>query len=93
MFLIKKLWSLNHLNSTSGHSDEDFTNTANRLLDDLVNALDPRWCRVEVDFSSGGIGIIVPAEHGTPRCILMTSNDYKYWRYNVDNFHSLYLVE
>ena len=40
---------------------------ANLLLDDLVSALDPRWCRVEVDFNArGGIGIIVSAEHGTP---------------------------
>ena len=40
---------------------------ANRLLDDLVEALDPRWCRVEVDFNArGGIVIIVSAEHGTP---------------------------
>ena len=40
---------------------------ANRLLDDLVQALEPRWCRVEVDFNArGGIGIVVSAEHGTP---------------------------
>ena len=40
---------------------------ANRLLDDLVSALEPRWCRVEVNFNArGGIGIIVTAEHGTP---------------------------
>jgi 7-cyano-7-deazaguanine reductase len=40
---------------------------ANRLLDDLVQALNPRWCRIEVDFNArGGIGIIVSAEHGTP---------------------------
>ena len=46
---------------------------ANRLLDDLVGALDPRWCRVEVNFNArGGIGIIVTAEHGSPRdCLLM----------------------
>ena len=40
---------------------------ANRLLDDLVEVLNPRWCRVEVDFNArGGIGIVVSAEHGTP---------------------------
>ena len=40
---------------------------ANLLLDDLVSALDPRWCHVEVNFNArGGIGIIVRAEHGTP---------------------------
>ena len=38
---------------------------ANRLLDDLVEALKPRWCRVEVDFNArGGIGIIVFVEYG-----------------------------
>ena len=40
---------------------------ANRLLDDLVSALDPRWCRVEVNFNArGGICIVVPAEHVAP---------------------------
>ena len=40
---------------------------ANLLLDDLVGALDPRWCRVEVSFNPrGGIGIVVTAEHGNP---------------------------
>ena len=40
---------------------------ANLLLNDLVDALDPKWCRVEVDFNArGGIGIKVLAEHGTP---------------------------
>jgi len=45
---------------------------ANRLLDDLVAALAPRWCRVEVDFNArGGIGILVTAEHGTtPKVVL-----------------------
>ena len=39
---------------------------ANILLSDLVEALAPRWCRVEVDFNArGGIGILVSAEHGT----------------------------
>ena len=36
------------------------------LLSDLVEALAPRWCRVEVDFNArGGIGIVVSAEHGS----------------------------
>jgi 7-cyano-7-deazaguanine reductase len=40
---------------------------ANLLLNDLVNALTPKWCRVEVDFNArGGIGIKVLAEHGDP---------------------------
>jgi 7-cyano-7-deazaguanine reductase len=38
---------------------------ANLLLNDLVSALSPKWCRVEVDFNArGGIGIKVTAEHG-----------------------------
>ena len=37
---------------------------ANVILDDLVNALDPRWCEVIADFSvRGGIAISVKAEH------------------------------
>ena len=40
---------------------------ANLLLNDLVEALDPKWCRVEVDINArGGIGIVVTAEHGHP---------------------------
>ncbi len=40
---------------------------ANLLLNDLVDALSPKWCRVEVDFNArGGIGIKVLAEHGNP---------------------------
>ena len=40
---------------------------ANQLLDDLISALHPRWCRVEVNFNPrGGIGILVTAEHGSP---------------------------
>ena len=40
---------------------------ANLLLTDLVDALSPKWCRVEVDFNArGGIGIKVLAEHGNP---------------------------
>jgi 7-cyano-7-deazaguanine reductase len=38
----------------------------NRILDDLVAALEPRWCRVRGAFSvRGGIRITVQAEHGT----------------------------
>jgi len=37
---------------------------ANVILDDLVDALDPRWCEVVADFSiRGGIAISVKAEH------------------------------
>ena len=40
---------------------------ANLLLNDLIDALAPKWCRVEVDFNArGGIGIKVLAKHGTP---------------------------
>jgi 7-cyano-7-deazaguanine reductase len=36
----------------------------NVILDDLVEALDPHWCRVVADFSvRGGIAITVEAEH------------------------------
>ncbi len=38
---------------------------ANVILDDLVAALSPRWCRVSADFAvRGGIAISVEAEHG-----------------------------
>jgi 7-cyano-7-deazaguanine reductase len=37
---------------------------ANVILDDVVTALDPRWCEVIADFSvRGGIAISVKAEH------------------------------
>ncbi len=36
----------------------------NAILDDLVNALSPRWCKVTADFSvRGGITITVEAEY------------------------------
>ncbi len=36
----------------------------NQILDDLVAALDPHWCRVIADFKiRGGISITVTAEH------------------------------
>ena len=36
----------------------------NVILDDLVAALDPHWCKVVGDFSvRGGIGIVVTAEY------------------------------
>jgi len=36
----------------------------NTILDDLLNALDPHWCRVTGIFNiRGGIGITVEAEH------------------------------
>ena len=38
---------------------------ANTILDDLVDALEPRWCRVVADFGiRGGISITVDAEYG-----------------------------
>lgn len=37
---------------------------ANRILDDLVAALSPRWCRVIADFGiRGGIAICVDSEY------------------------------
>lgn len=37
---------------------------ANTILDDLVKALEPRWCRVVADFGiRGGISISVDAEY------------------------------
>jgi 7-cyano-7-deazaguanine reductase len=36
----------------------------NRILDDLVDALKPRWCKVSAQFAvRGGIGITVDAEY------------------------------
>lgn len=36
----------------------------NKILDDLVAKLDPRWCKVVAEFSvRGGIAITVEAEH------------------------------
>jgi len=38
---------------------------ANTILDDLVKALAPRWCKVTAEFAArGGISITVHAEHG-----------------------------
>lgn len=38
---------------------------ANVILDDLVSALAPRWCKVTAEFAvRGGISITVEAEHG-----------------------------
>ena len=38
---------------------------SNLILDDLVEALNPRWCEVDAQFSvRGGIGIRIRAEHG-----------------------------
>ena len=37
----------------------------NQILDDLVAALEPRWCRVQGAFKvRGGIAITVEAQHG-----------------------------
>ena len=69
---------------------------ANRLLDDLVEALDPRWCRVEVDFNArGGIGIIVSAEHGTPTfsCLCMSHKDHSIGEIDVSNDIPFTLLE
>lgn len=40
---------------------------ANRVLDDLVAALQPRWCQVTAEFAvRGGIAITVEAEYPKP---------------------------
>ncbi len=52
------LWSYRN----EGVFHEHVTNT---ILDDLVKALEPQWCRVVGAFNvRGGIGITVEAEHG-----------------------------
>jgi 7-cyano-7-deazaguanine reductase len=46
---------------------EHVTNT---ILDDLVEALDPRWCEVVAEFGvRGGIAITVRAEHKKPASV------------------------
>lgn len=51
------LWSFRN----EGVFHEHLTNI---ILDDLVAALKPRWCKVSADFAvRGGIGIIVDAEY------------------------------
>ena len=53
------LWSFRD----EGHFHEAVTN---RVLDDLVEVLAPRWLRVEGDFAvRGGIHTMVVAERGT----------------------------
>jgi 7-cyano-7-deazaguanine reductase len=55
------LWSFRD----EGHFHEDVTN---RILDDLVAAVDPKWMRVEGDFNvRGGISTVIIAEHGAER--------------------------
>ena len=52
------LWSFRD----RGVFHEHVTNT---ILDSLVKALSPRWCKVTADFAvRGGISINVEAEHG-----------------------------
>ena len=52
------LWSFRE----EGHFHEAVTN---RVLEDLVTVLAPRWLRVEGDFAvRGGIHTVVVAEHG-----------------------------
>ena len=54
------LWSFRD----EGHFHEAVTN---RILDDLVTAIDPRRARVEGDFLvRGGIHTVVVAEHANP---------------------------
>ncbi len=52
------LWSFRNQGVFNEH-------VANVILDDLVEALSPKWCRVNADFAvRGGIAISVEAEHG-----------------------------
>lgn len=54
------IWSYRN----EGVFHEHVTNT---ILDDLVKALAPHWCRVVGIFNiRGGVGITVEAEHGDP---------------------------
>jgi 7-cyano-7-deazaguanine reductase len=53
------LWSYRN----EGVFQEHVTNV---ILDDLVKALSPRWCKVTAEFGvRGGISITVEAEHGS----------------------------
>ena len=55
-----KLYLWSYRNEGAFHED-----VTNRILDDLVGALKPRFCRVEGDFKiRGGIHTLVVAEHG-----------------------------
>ncbi len=52
------LWSFRNQGVFNEH-------VANVILDDLVEALSPKWCKVKADFAvRGGIAISVEAEHG-----------------------------
>jgi 7-cyano-7-deazaguanine reductase len=52
------LWSFRNQGVFNEH-------VANVILDDLVAALSPKWCKVSADFAiRGGIAISVEAEHG-----------------------------
>jgi 7-cyano-7-deazaguanine reductase len=51
------LWSFRNQGAFHEH-------VTNAILDDLVKALSPRWCKVTADFSvRGGISITVEAEY------------------------------
>ncbi len=40
----------------------------NAILDDLVKAVDPRWCKITAEFAvRGGISITVESEYRSPR--------------------------
>jgi 7-cyano-7-deazaguanine reductase len=55
-----KLYLWSYRNEGAFHED-----VTNGILDDLVGALKPRFCRVEGDFKiRGGIHTLVVAEHG-----------------------------
>ncbi len=54
-----KLYLLTYRNKGVFHE-----HATNRILDDLVNAIHPRWCHVLADFGiRGGISITVEAEY------------------------------
>ncbi|MBI4634169.1 MAG: NADPH-dependent 7-cyano-7-deazaguanine reductase QueF [Deltaproteobacteria bacterium] len=59
--LKRYLWSFRD----EGTFHEHVTNI---ILDDLIKALSPRWCKVTADFAvRGGIAITVDAEYRKPR--------------------------
>lgn len=54
------LWTFRHEGAFHEH-------VTNRILDDLVDALAPRWCKVTGEFAvRGGISITVEAEYEKP---------------------------
>ena len=65
------LWSFRD----EGHFHEAVTN---RILEDIVGAVAPRWIRVEGDFAvRGGIHTVVVVEHGDRERSLLHREEHK----------------